>query len=244
MCSSEQYLGDYMNLLFLFASMAMLSMGIIMSQMNQKKRHHTTLALAWLVFSYKLIEYTIHALHFRIEKIPLEFSTVTYFIFSITVIFNIKPLKTIACFMSFITGIGYLTSFIFLGESFYAQNGFYITTAALFNHSIVYLGSMMMMKNIVWNPKEDKKILTFSMIYIVYVSILDMFISFSQPFIFIRMLLGADVLYRLVPLSTYSSYMYLLYYLCIYLAFRLMIGFFHYLSDFIKKKEVQHEHTI
>ncbi|TNF08071.1 MAG: hypothetical protein EP317_03750 [Bacillota bacterium] len=233
-----------MNIVFFAISIIILGIGIILSKMPYRQRHHTTLALAWIIFSYKMIEYTIHALHFRLEKIPLEFSTITYFIFSITIIFNIKSLKTIATFMSFITGIGYLTSFIFLGQSFYAQNGVYITTAALINHSIVYLGSMMMIKNIIWNPKEEKKILIFSIIYIIYVSVLDMFVTFSQQFIFIRMLLGADVLYRLVPQNNYTSYMYLLYYISIYLAFRLMIGFFHYLCEFIKKKEVQHEHTI
>lgn len=233
-----------MDYLFLTISIVMMLIGIIMSQMNQKHRHHATLVLAWAVFSYKSIEYTIHALHFRLEKIPLEFSTVTYFVFSMTIIFNIKPLKTIAAFMSFITGVGYLISFIFLGETFYQQHGIFSTTAALINHAFMYLGSMMMMKNIIWNPKEEKKILFFSVIYMVYVSILNLLISFPQSFIFIRMLLGADILYRLIPQNTYTSYMYLLYYLSIYIAFRVMIGVFHFLCEFIKKKEVQHEHTI
>jgi hypothetical protein len=218
--------------------------GVMLSKLNQQTRHRTTLLLAWTLFLYKLIEYTIHALHFRLEKIPLEFSTITYFIFSITVIFNLKHAKTIAAFMSFITGIGYLASFIFLGKSYYAQNGFYITTAALINHSIVYLGSMMMMKNITWTQNEEKKILIFTFIYMIYVALANMFISFPQPFIFIRMLLGADILYILVPKTTYTSYMYLLYYLSIYVSFRLIMGIFHMLCEFIKKREVQHEHTI
>lgn len=233
-----------MNVLFLFISGCIIITGIILSKMNHKRRNYTTFILAFLVFAYKSIEYTIYALNFRLEKIPLEFSTITYFIFSITVIFNINQLKTIAAFMSFVTGIGYLASFVFLGQSFYAENGVYITTLALINHSLVYLGSMMMIKNIVWNYKEERKILIFSVIYIIYVSILDLFISFTQPFIFIRMLLGADVLYRLLPQSSYSSYMYLLYYLVIFLLFRFIMFIFHMICGISHRKEVQHEHTV
>ena len=244
MYSSRQYLGDPMSVLFLCISSSILIAGIMLSKMKTKTRYHTTLALAWLVFSYKMIEYSIYALNFRLEKIPIEFSTITYFIFSITVIFNLRSFKTIAAFMSFVTGIGYLVSFVFLGQSFFAQNGAYITSMALLNHSIVYLGSMMMIKDVVWNHQEERRILIFSVLYIIYVAVLDMFVSFTQPFIFIRMLLGADVLYRLLPQSTYSSYMYLLYYLVIFLMFRFIMFLFHIICSVNDRKEVRHEHTI
>ena len=148
-----------MELQYLVLSFLIILVGVILSKMSFKRRHITTLILSWLLFSYKLIEYTVYGLQLRLEKIPLEFSTITYFLFALTLIFNVRSLKTIAAFMAFITGLGYLITFGFLAETFYQTNGFFVTTMALISHSVVYFGSMMMAKNIVWNHHEERKIL-------------------------------------------------------------------------------------
>lgn len=208
-------------------SSIILILGIYLVTLKHTQRHRLVMMLALILFFYKLTEYTIFGLTMQLHKIPLEFSTMSYFIFSMTIIFKLKKLSLLAAFMAFISGIGYLISFMILGDDYLLNNGVYLTSMALINHAILYLGSMLILKDLNYNKNEERRIMMFTMIYVIYVSIMNELITFPQPFIFIRILLGGDLLTSYLSHDALSSYTYLLYFLSIFLLYRIMLLIFH-----------------
>lgn len=196
---------------------------------------------------YKSIEYTLYGLHLDLSKIPIEYSTLTYFIFSITVLFNIKKLIPLASFMGFVSGFGYLLSLMFLANSYFEHNGTYVTLMAFINHSIVFIGGIILMKDYTFQKIAKKDILIFTSLYIVYVVIIERMVTFTQSFIFIRMLLGGDILKELFPQINPTSYDYLFYFFILFIIYYLVINLFiwinHQLCHF-KQGDRKHEYSI
>jgi hypothetical protein len=208
-------------------SSIILILGIYFVTLSQNQRHHLVMILALILFFYKLTEYTIFGLTMQLHKIPLEFSTMSYFIFSMTIIFKLKKLQLLAAFMAFISGIGYLISFMILGDDYLFNNGLYLTSMALINHAILYLGSMLIIKDLNYTKQEERRIMVFTMMYVIYVSIMNELITFPQSFIFIRILLGGDLLTTYFSSDRLSSYTYLLYFLSVFILYKAILLIFH-----------------
>lgn len=203
-------------------------------------------ALSLYLFIYKTVEYTLYGLSLDLSKIPVEYSTITYFLLSITVIFQIGKLRPLAAFMGFISGLGYVIAFMFLGVSYYTHNGLFITNMAFINHSIVFLVGLLLMRDERFHLLDKKKILLFTTIYIIYVLIVSRFVTFTQSYIFILMLLGGDLLHILIPSTYPSSYDYLMYFLALLLLYQVVIHLFigiNHMLNRIKQGEI-HEHSI
>jgi len=202
---------------------------------------------ACALLMYKTIEYTLYGLFLDNTKIPLEYSTLSYFIFAIAVLFQIKKMMPIASFMGFISGIGYIISFIFLADRYFDQNGFDVTMMAFINHSILFVGSILVMKDFSFKNITKKQILSFTAVYVIYVIIINRYVTFPQPFIFIRMLLGGDLLIYLIGNNHISSYDYLLYFLLLFMLYQVVIMIFlkiNHLLHSMKQGDKRHEYTI
>jgi len=227
-------------------SLFIICIGICLTQLNEKPRKIILFLLATSLLTYKAVEYTIYGLNLQLNKIPLEFSTMTYFIFSISVIFNIKKLSSIAAFCAFVSGIGYLLSFMFVGNQYFMNNGFHLTIMALLNHSILFIGSMLLVKQIDLKSKEISNILKFTLIYVCYVIAVNHFIQFTQEYVFIRILLGADILNSLFPNHVFTSYEYLLYFLIVFVIYRVCISLFFFIVKMIGNNHggIKNEHSI
>lgn len=196
---------------------------------------------------YKAIEYTLYGLHLDFTKIPIEYSTLTYFIFSITVLFNLKKSIPLASFMGFISGLGYLLSFIFLANNYFEHNGLYVTLMAYINHSILFVGSIILMKDYTFQKIAKKDILRFTSFYIFYVIIIERVVTFSQSSIFIRMLLGGDILKELFPQITPSSYDYLFYFFILLIIYQCVIHVFIWMNHqlcHVKQGDRKHEYSV
>lgn len=120
-----------MHVIGIVMSTIMIITGIVFQSMGTHQRRRISILLSLFLFLYKLTEYTIFGLTMQLDKIPLEFSTITYFVYSISVLFNIKKMRAIAAFMGFISGIGYLITFMLMGDVFYEINGFYTVNSVL-----------------------------------------------------------------------------------------------------------------
>lgn len=222
-------------------------LSVILLYIPDKYRKLFLITTVSALLIYKTIEYTLYALFLDITKIPLEYSTLSYFIFSMAVVFKLKKMMPIASFMGFISGMGYLISFIFLADRYMDQNGFHVTMMAFINHSILFLGSLLVMNDISFHNVTRKSILTFTGIYVIYVIVINRFVSFTQPFIFIRMLLGGDLLVYLFGNQQISSYDYLLYFLILFFLYQIVIQLFLKLNHIlytIKQGDKRHEYTI
>ena len=107
----------------LIISLSIFIIGICLMLLPINFNRRILLLLAVLLFTYKLTEYTMYGLMLLPYKVPLEYSTMTYFIFSITIIFGIQKLKTFAAFSSLISGLGYLISFVLMKDQYLLNNG-------------------------------------------------------------------------------------------------------------------------
>jgi hypothetical protein len=77
---------------------------------------------------------------------PIEISTITYFMFSIIVIFNIKKAYHIASFFAIISGLGFFLYYSTLGfiSSFYFDLPRHII--AIFSHGILFIGGVYLLE--------------------------------------------------------------------------------------------------
>ena len=227
-------------------SLLILGLGILLLFIPKSITYKLTYILSIFLLMYKLVEYTLYGLNFDITKIPVEYSTITYFLFSVTVIFQMNKLKPLAAFMGFLSGFSYLIAFMFLSQNYYAHNGVFITNMALINHSLVFLGGLMLMRDEKFHLLDKKKILFFTTIYIIYVLLVSRYVTFTQSYIFILILLGGDLLKILTSSAYPSSYDYLMYFLILLLLYQVVIHLFIGLNHLLNKIRLgeSHEHSI
>lgn len=67
-------------------------------------------------------------------KVPVEFSTLSYFVVPFIALFNIKDLKIWAAFTALLSGGGYYFSMISYGQGLYGNFPAYSIITSLFNH--------------------------------------------------------------------------------------------------------------
>ena len=230
----------------IISSMIIILLGLFMLRFKTPTSNKIITIFAIYLLIYKTVEYTLYGLNLQVSKIPIEYSTITYFLFSIQVIFGIKSLKPIASFMGFVSGLGYLIVFMFLATQYIEHQGQFTTMMAFVNHSIVFMGSLLLMKSEQFHKMDKRAILSFTMIYLIYVIIVNQFVIFTQSYIFILMLLQGDLLERLAPSGRLSAIDYLSYFLAIFLIYQLCIQVFIWLSSRIyqMKRGRKHEYTI
>jgi hypothetical protein len=211
-----------------------------------KKQHQVIImTLLYVLFFLKLTEYTIYGLTLNIQKIPIEFSTISYFIFSISMIFNIKWLKPFATFGAFLSGLGYLVSFIFLGKSYFTELSLFNASMAFLNHAILFYTSILVMKHDMFVQKNNKSFYILTLLFLSYFIAVHSFVSFSNPYIFINMLLQGDILKEIIQSNDISIMTFAIYFSSLLILYRIMIFVFHLINKKIYKNEkVRHEHTI
>jgi len=105
---------------------------------------------------------------------------------------------------------------------------------------------MLLVKQIDLSSKEMSNILKFTLIYVFYVITMNQLIPFTQQYIFIRVLLGADLLTTLFPNHVFTSYEYLLYFLLIFMIYRILISLFFFIGKSIGRNHggMKNEHSI
>jgi hypothetical protein len=200
---------------------------IFMSKVHKKKKRMILLSIAILLLIYKITEYTIYGLNLEIGKVPIEFSTLSYFLFGMTILFHIKLLYPIAAFTSFISGIGYLIAFIFIGEQYVLVNGLYTTIVSFTSHFILFFGSILLKSFFEVKKEHIKYILVYTVIYLIYVIIVNSFINLDDSFLFIQILLKADILAYFIPSQAVDGFVYFIYYFSIFMIYRLTLSIFY-----------------
>lgn len=79
---------------------------------------------------------------------PVEFSALSYFLFGIFVVFRIRQADTFAVFAAILAGTMYHVAFWVRPDSFLpGGNVSYLLVMAIVNHSLLYLGGMLMLAN-------------------------------------------------------------------------------------------------
>ncbi len=196
-------------------------------KLNQTKSMLIVKLISLTLLSYKSIEYGFYWIQGDFSKMPVEYSAITYILFSITFLFDIKPLKPFATFAAFLSGMGYLVTFPFLGSAFIAGNGLTTTLLALFNHSMLYVGSIIVMKNLFYSIESRKSILICTILVVAYSITMQYFINFDGKYLFIYMLLDGRILYNLFHNIDINGFVFLPYNLLIVSIYLGMISIFY-----------------
>ena len=101
----------------------------IMIHKSEKIRNTLLKIQLFIVFGYNI--FVIIQFPY---KIPVEFSTVSYFLVPLIVLFNIKSLRIWAVYSALLSGLGYYGSMILFGDILYGHFPAYSVFTSLFNH--------------------------------------------------------------------------------------------------------------
>ncbi len=212
--------------------------------------------ISLFLITFKLIEYGTHWIQGDFTKIPVEYSAITYFLFSITFLFNIEKMKPFVTFAAFISGLGYLLVFPFLGSAFIEVNGLTSTLLVLLNHSLLYVGSVLVMKNYKFSPKSRKMILIYTGALLSFSIAMQYLINFENSYIFLYMILDGRILHNMFANISIDGFIYLSYHLILVFIYLTMISLFYKTNSSVyqrhenkvsltsRKEIITYEHTI
>lgn len=225
-------------------------------KLTQKKSMLIVKLISFTLLSYKLIEYGFHWIQGDFSKMPVEYSAITYLLFSITFLFDLKVLKPFVTFAAFLSGVGYLVTFPFLGGAFIEGNGVTTTLLALFNHSMLYVASIIVMKHKFYSIESRRSILICTLIVVAYSITMQYLINFEGKYLFIYMVLDGRILYQLFHHIDIDGFVFLPYNLLIVSIYLGMIQIFYkvnikvyelyheFAPKMLGKEVIKHEHTV
>lgn len=217
----------------------LLTIAFFISRTSLKFKKMLLPSIAMILLVYKMAEYSYYIINLEVDKIPIEFSTLAYFLFGIVILFKIKELYPVAAFASFISGIGYLLVFIFMGDQYIHIHGFYSTLIALSSHFILLLGSVLLKNIAIATYKDIKYIIIYTVLYLIYVGIMNMIIDYSQSYLFINLLLKADLLRNMLSTQDIAAFAYWLYYIIIVSIYLLVIFIFFKIYEDRKSRKIK-----
>lgn len=171
----------------------------------------------FFVFMYNLVIHIVVP-----TKIPIELSTISYFVVPIILYFNIKKLNIWAVYAAFISGFLYYISMILAGDAMYGNFPIYSYSTSLFNHGTLIVYSLIVAKDVVFKRKEIFIIHLGLILTMVYALLMRPIITHPGR-IFIYMILDAELVTEYF--MNIKNIMYPLYYI--------LLGAFLYFSGYI-----------
>ncbi|MFH0767836.1 MAG: hypothetical protein ABH890_04490 [Bacillota bacterium] len=202
-------------------------------KINQKPSLLILKIICLYLITYKSIEYGMNWIQGDFTKIPLEYSAISYFLFSITYLFNVKSLKPFVTFAAFFSGINYILTFPFLGPQMVVDNGLISTLFSVANHGLLYLGSMIVMKNYVYTKESRKAILIYTFFVITYTLMMPYLITLNNSHLFIYPLLDGRMLNSAFGTNVINGLVYIPYYIFLISCYWVIISLFYKINSII-----------
>lgn len=141
----------------------------------------------FLVLMYNLVIHIIVP-----TKIPIELSTISYFVVPIILYFNIKKLNVWAVYAAFTSGFFYYVSMILAGDTMYGDFPIYSYSTSLFNHGTLIVYSLIVARDIRFRSKEIHIIHLGLLLTMIYALLMRPIITHPGR-IFIYMILDAEL---------------------------------------------------
>ncbi|MCR3906974.1 MAG: hypothetical protein NUK62_08135 [Tenericutes bacterium] len=190
------------------------------------------ITISLILVLYKTTEYTLQIASGNLSKIPVEFSAVTYILFGLTFLFSIRVLKPFVTFAAFLSGFGYLIVFPFISEFLVSVNGFQTKLVALISHSLLYLGSLLVMKLELLPASTRKLIMIWTLLVVIYQIGMGFIIQFENEFLFIYIVLeGRAIIGLQEALPGIAVIIYLVYFAGIWFIYYLLASLFYLISQ-------------
>lgn len=167
-----------MNVYGLLLSISLIIVSFLL--LNIRKKRQVLWLISIIMLIYKVVEYLVYFYRGELTKIPIEYSAIAYFIFSIVIVFKIKRFYGLAGFVACLSGFGYLISFPFMGDGSFINHGVYLTIAALINHLFLFMGSLFLMTFHQYKKSDMKLIMYYTLFYTIYVVVISYAITFDS----------------------------------------------------------------
>jgi len=122
-----------------------------------RNKPKTSYAIAWLIAAYLFIDKV--AVYIKEQAIgntmnfPVEFSTLSYFVYAILVLFVGKKGSQYGAFTAILAGLVYSVASWVSPGNFAGEEGMkYLLNSAVINHHLMYLGGMLLAANVRYYP--------------------------------------------------------------------------------------------
>lgn len=107
------------------------------------KRKRVANTLLWCAAAFVLLYEIAHFVKTR--EMPIAFSTFSYFLFCIAVFLPFRPLKSAAAYCAFVSGVVYLSGFVFYPNVIYARQPFEADRIVGFLlHNLMLFGALLL----------------------------------------------------------------------------------------------------
>ncbi len=202
-------------------------------KVNRKTSLFILKIICLYLITYKSVEYGINWIQGDFTKIPLEYSAISYFLFSIAFLFNVRNLKPFVTFAALLSGIIYIVTFPFLGPSMVVDNGITLTLFSIFNHGLLYLGGVIVMKNYLQAKKSRKGILIYTFFVITYTLVMPLLFDLNREHLFIYLLLEGTMFNNLFGVVIIKGFVYIPYYIILITGYWFIISLFYKINSTI-----------
>lgn len=190
---------------------------LITPHLNKK----SLIVLSVFLILNKGIELIYGLIQGNFYKIPIEFSTITYFMLPIAILTKKQTLIDVFVFFGFLAGFSYLILFIFSGNTIYTLNGLYNTVQGLINHSAILVLGLYFMK---YYPRKHLalKIWIITWMLVIYMFAISFIIDYSDRSLFVARLLKGTFFVNLFN-PIFTKYSILVYYLLLIIVYHFII---------------------
>ena len=107
------------------------------------KRKLVARVLLWCAAAFVIVYQVAHFAKTR--EMPIAFSTFSYFLFGIAVFVPWRPAKSVAAFCAFVSGVVYLSGFVFYPDAIYARQPFEADRIVGFLlHNLMLFGALLL----------------------------------------------------------------------------------------------------
>lgn len=122
-----------------------------------RNKPRTSYAVAWLIAAYLFVDKVMVYVQAQAlgehMNFPVEFSTLSYFVYAVSVLFFGKKGSQYGVFTAILAGLVYSAASWFSPSNFAGEEGMrYIFNSAVINHHLMYLGGMLMAANCRYYP--------------------------------------------------------------------------------------------
>jgi hypothetical protein len=213
----------------------MTSLVFIMLKKSKQTVEITVFAISVLLIVIKTVEFSIHWISGDFTKMPVEFSQISYFLFGFTVIFKLNRVKPYAIFAAFFSGISYMIVFPFFTQYFVSTRGLVTTILALINHTLLYVGGILLMREKVYDKIYVRKIIFYSYIFVLYSLSMRYLLTINDPTLFIYLLLDGGFLDQFSLSEPIRLLLFVIYHLLVFILYSSFVYLYHAIHQKIHK---------
>lgn len=178
----------------------LLTVTIIAAINSKGKQEKLIFIISLFLLVYKTVEQVYYIAIGVKTPFPVELSAVTYFVFSIVMLFKIKKLEEIAVFCALISGFFFMLTFIVTGGKTFDYSGsLFKKIMAVVNHSLLYAGGLLKLKFNSYPSYGKYKVICGLGVLVFYSWVMKQMFDFEGRFVFIHQLMTADIVFMVFP---------------------------------------------